>query len=130
MTERQTQRAILNWLGAQPWCRLWRQNVGVFVAVSGSLPRPGQDLYVPAGGWRIVKTGVAGAADLTGILAPDGRRLEVEVKSKRGRQTAGQRTFQRMIEGTGGVYVVARSLEDLQQRLHDSGFVCANQPPS
>jgi len=41
----------------------------------------------------------------------------VEVKSARGRQSAEQRTYQRMIERFGGVYVLARSAEDVRTAL-------------
>lgn len=76
--------------------RLWRQNTGV--------ARMGPD--------RVVRFGVPGQADLTGIL-PGGRRLEIEVKSPTGQQTPEQRNYQRMVERFGGVYVLARSVEDV-----------------
>jgi hypothetical protein len=59
-----------------------------------------------------VRFGIPGQADLTGLL-PGGVRLEVEVKGAAGRQTEEQRAFQRMIERFGGVYVLARSVDDV-----------------
>ena len=53
-------------------------------------------------GGRIVRFGLPGQADLTGILT-GGLRLEIEVKGPEGRQTEEQRAFQRMIERFGGV---------------------------
>jgi hypothetical protein len=79
--------------------RLWRNNTGV--------ARIGR---------RVVRFGVPGQADLTGIL-PDGRRLEIEVKSADGRQTEEQRNYQSMIERFGGVYVLARSVDDVTSAL-------------
>jgi hypothetical protein len=64
----------------------------------------------------VVRFGVPGQADLTGIL-PGGLRLEIEVKSAGGRQTTEQQTYQRMIQRFGGMYVLARSAEDVQEAL-------------
>jgi len=72
-------------------------------------------------GQRIIRFGVPGQADLTGIL-PDGRRLEIEVKSPTGRQTAEQRSFQQMIERFNGVYILARSIHDVRQQLAAHGL--------
>jgi len=82
-----------------PRLRLWRANVGA--------ARIGN---------RVVRFGIPGQADLTGIL-PDGRRLEVEVKSPTGRQTPSQRAFEAMIEKFNGVYVLARSTDDVRLAL-------------
>lgn len=60
---------------------------------------------------RRVQAGINGQADITGIL-PDGRRLEIEVKVGRDKQSDAQVAFQRMIESHGGVYVVALDLEE------------------
>ena len=99
MSEKQMQNDILRAFGTLPKLRLWRANVGV--------ARMGR---------RVVRFGVPGQADLTGIL-PGGLRLEVEVKSPRGRQTTEQQAYQRMIQRFGGVYVLARNAEDVQEAL-------------
>lgn len=104
MSEKKTQNDILRAFGTIPQLRLWRANVGV-----ARIDR------------RIVRFGIAGQADLTGIL-PDGRRLEVEVKSATGRQTARQKDFQDMIERFHGVYILARSVEDMRRQLAAAGF--------
>lgn len=67
-------------------------------------------------GRRVVAFGIPGQADLTGIL-PCGLRLEIEVKGPNGRQSPEQRSFQRMIERFGGVYVLAHSVDDVWQAL-------------
>jgi len=103
MTEKQVQNAILRAFGTLPTLRLWRANVGA--------ARIGR---------RVVRFGIAGQADLTGIL-PDGRRLEIEVKSATGRQTAAQKAFQEMIERFHGVYILARSVEDVRRQLTACG---------
>lgn len=99
MTERQVQNDIIHTFGTLPCLRLWRANVGV--------ARLGD---------RVVRFGVTGQADLTGIL-PDGRRLEIEVKSASGRQTPEQQAFQRIIERFNGIYILARCTDDVRQRL-------------
>ena len=101
MTEKQVQNAILREFGTRPELRLWRQNTGA--------ARVGR---------RFVRFGVPGQADLTGILR-GGRRLEIEIKSPIGRQTPDQRAFQAMIERFGGLYVLARSVEDVRHAIGD-----------
>jgi len=104
VNEKAIQNDVLRAFGTKRWMRLWRANTGV--------ARIGN---------RVVRFGVPGQADLTGIL-PGGRRLEVEVKSPEGIQTDDQRNFQRMIERFGGVYVLARSVEDVQCALANAGY--------
>lgn len=97
MTEKSIQNAILRRYGTDPRLRLWRANAGVAS-------------YGP----RTVHFGVVGQADLTGIL-PGGRRLEIECKSPTGSQTLEQKNYQVMVEKFGGVYVLARSVEDVER---------------
>lgn len=97
--EREIQNAILRAFATRPDLRLWRANVGVARA-----------------GRRLVRFGVPGQADLTGIL-PGGLRLEIEVKSAGGRQSPEQRDYQRLIERFGGVYVLARCVDDVARAL-------------
>lgn len=96
MSERAIMHAILREFGTRSDMRIWRANTGV-----ARFARR-----------RVVRFGVPGQADLTGIL-PGGIRLEIEVKSHDGRQTPDQRAYQRMIEQFGGVYVLARSVQDV-----------------
>lgn len=67
-------------------------------------------------GGQPVSFGLPGAADITGIL-PDGRRLEVECKSATGRQSEKQKRFQQRIEENRGVYLLVRSVEELEAGL-------------
>ena len=117
---------ILRTLGVVPSIRLWRANVGVgvpYAAVQAALAalRAGN----PAGAYGILSAarpvtfGVPGQADLTGILAT-GRRLEIEVKSAVGRQSADQRNYQAMIERLGGRYILARSVADVEELMGGS----------
>jgi hypothetical protein len=65
---------------------------------------------------RVIRFGIPGQADLSGILR-DGRRLEIEVKSARGVQSPEQVSFEAMITKFGGVYILARSVSDAVQGI-------------
>lgn len=109
MTESDIQREILNALG-RGRLRLWRQQAGkVFVVPY----RPGL-----RGHWMDLAP--AGAADLTGIY-DDGRRIEIEVKSATGRQTPDQVAWANMIRTRGGVYALARSVDEARVQLVEAG---------
>ena len=91
-------RACLKWLKKKGvWA--YRQNTGTLWA-----------------GGQPISFGCPGAGDITGIL-PDGRRLEVECKSPTGRQSAKQKEFEARIKENNGVYILARSVEDLERVL-------------
>lgn len=100
MREADLQAAILHEFGSRPDIRLWRANVLVARTKDG----------------RVVKAGVKGQADLSGIRA-GGQRIEIEVKSPSGRQSQEQKRWQAMILRFGGIYVTARSLEDVREVL-------------
>lgn len=103
MAERDTQAAILAHAGALPFVRLWRQQVGATPIGSG----PAQ---------RFVRYGLPGMADLSGLLRC-GRRVEVEVKSETGRPSPEQERWADMVQAWGGLYVLARSVADVDRRL-------------
>lgn len=88
-----------------PQCRVWRNNR--------------VDALVPGAGGRIrrVQAGIDGQADLSGVMAPSGRRVEIEVKAGRDRQSDAQKAFQKMITEFGGIYIVARSVEQCIEEL-------------
>ena len=111
MTEHALQNEILREFGTNPTIRLWRANCGV--GVVGDVSRimdACRRLRISA---RMVSFGVPGQADLTGIL-DGGRRLEIEVKTATGRQSKEQQNYERMIVSKGGIYVLARSVEDVR----------------
>lgn len=118
--EKQLQNQILRQFATRSDLRLWRANAGV-------------GTYVDAdGNERRVRFGIKGQADLSGIL-PGGVRLEIEVKGPRGRQTDEQRAFQGMIEHMGGVYVLARAIEDVERAIKGhltcTESTCGAYPP-
>jgi len=106
-TEHSIQNDVLRHLSGMD-LRVWRQNVGVAVPLTPTVRAALRNIE-----HRIVRFGIPGAADLTGIL-PDGRRLEVEIKTAIGRQSQQQERFEAMITRFGGLYIVARGVDDLR----------------
>lgn len=87
-----------------PGSRAWRNNVLV-ARIDG----------------RVLRAGLKGQADITGIAAPSGRRIEIEVKADRDRMRPEQIAFRDAILAAGGIHVIARdvegALEDLRKQL-------------
>ncbi len=74
---------------------------------------------------RVVRAGLPGQADITGIVAvrmlaqerPVGVRLEIEVKAGRDRLSEQQESFRRMIAERGGIHIVAHDVEVALEKL-------------
>jgi hypothetical protein len=108
-----TARLLIEIPAQFPGIRVWRNNrVDVMAAGSG-------------GRMRRVQAGVDGQADITGIIKPSGKRLEIEVKAGKDRQSAAQVSYDAMIQDHGGIYLVARSVE---QCLEDLRYVLCGLP--
>lgn len=93
--------AILHEFGSRPDVRLWRANVLVARTQTG----------------QVVRAGIKGQADISGILSPSGKRIEVEVKTGAGVPSEAQRNWCDMIAKFGGIAIVARSLDDVRAGL-------------
>ncbi len=104
--------ACLVALSAQPGVRVFRNNTGAIKMDH-----------------RMVRFGLAGSADILGIIAPHGRVLAVECKSATGRQSKQQSIFQRVIERHGGLYILCKSSDECL-RLFSQGLqaVGSTQP--
>ena len=61
----------------------------------------------------------AGWPDITGLL-PSGRFIGVECKAPGGRQSPAQKVMEQEIRRRGGIYVVARGVEDVQEALRNA----------
>ena len=109
MTEKQVQNAIMRKWATDPRIRLFRQNVGVGIPYSEWLKYKQNPKYHPAK----VAYGVEGMADLSGIIGTTGQRLAIEVKGEKGRQSKKQVNYEHMIREMGGVYILARCVEDV-----------------
>lgn len=75
-----------------PLALFWRQNTGAARA-----------------GDRLVRFGVVGQADITGVIRS--RRVDIEVKTATGRQSIEQRAYALHIGYAGGLYILARDLD-------------------
>jgi hypothetical protein len=101
MRESVIQAEILKEIGALPWLRVWRNNTGALKDQRGQL----------------ITFGLKGSADIFGVMAPDGRFLAIEVKTPKGRQSEPQRAFEKMVTAMGGIYILARSVDDVYKAL-------------
>ncbi len=106
-------RQILIAASASKLCRVWAQNTGMAF-------RDG----------RAVHFGVHGGADISGIMN-DGRRLEIEVKTGKAKQSDQQKSFEAMINAHNGIYIVARNVEDtmatIQKRAVQNGVTTGSR---
>lgn len=86
---------------------IWRNNTGA------AFDREG----------RMIKFGVKGQADISGIMKPLGTRIEIEVKRPGGKQRPEQKQYGQMIKDHGGVYllcdgdIIKQVIEPLRERL-------------
>jgi len=101
--EKTFQAALMVHVGAKPFARLWRQNVAV-LRVRDSVGRT--ERFFHAGPPK-------GAADLSGIVTPEGWRIEIEVKAAKGKRSKAQLSWADFIERSGGVYVLVQYDEAL-----------------
>lgn len=79
----------------------WRNNTGM--------------LYNKAG--RPVYFGVIGSGDIFAVVG--GRFLSVECKVKGGKVSGHQKRWAAEVEAAGGVAIVARTIDDVQDALND-----------
>ena len=108
------------------------------VALSNALNAPGRATRIfrqnagkvlvrDAGGRvdRCILGAPAGAADLSGIVAPEGWRLEVETKASGGRVRPAQKRWQHFIERSGGIYVLIERDDGAPLAANIGRAVCA-----
>lgn len=104
MRESHLVTAILLAWGAHPRLRIARINTGA------------------AGlGNRLVRFNPKGTGDIVGLIAPTGRMLMIECKSATGAQRKEQQTMERVVTAMGGLYVLARSVDDVDRALRAVG---------
>lgn len=95
-TEKATQAAILEWLA---WKRIfhWRNNTGAMKTERGSF----------------IRFGAKGSPDI--FVLTQGVLFGIECKDVKAKPTPDQVAFGEALERAGGVYIVARRLEDVEQ---------------
>lgn len=64
-------------------------------------------------GERVISFGTPGMADIGGISSPHGRAVFIECKSGKAKLSKKQSAFKEMIKKFGGIYIEARSVEDV-----------------
>lgn len=112
--EHDIQSAILIYVTSLPGSYFERRNTGAS-KFSGD---NGKNYYV--------KFGVEGAADIQGTLKTEwgGQSIAIECKRlKGGVQSQAQKNWQRNFERGGGIYILARSVEDVVERLRKEGLI-------
>lgn len=97
---------VLRAWGSRPELRIWRANTGA---------------GYPPGSRRLVYFGLPGTPDIIGILK-GGRWLGIECKTGGAILNTDQRVFKKMIEELGGLYILARSVEDVDRALAGVGL--------
>lgn len=65
----------------------------------------------------------AGTADFECTFGPNGKHVSIEVKSETGKQRDSQVIYQRKIEKLGGVYILAKSIRDVEKGLIMGGIL-------
>lgn len=97
--EKDIQNAIVEWL---EWKKIfhYRNNTGAFV-------RPGTSSFY--------RFGVPGAPDIVCVIS--GLFVGIEVKRPGGRLSPLQEDFGKRLTKAGGIYIVATSIEDVEQGI-------------
>lgn len=101
-------RCILRYLTLNGWQAERINTMGRPVDTSRRYDVAGCPRQVGALRWG-KSTSTRGSADLSATIA--GRSVKIEVKVGRDRQSEAQRAYARAVEQAGGLYVVARDLE-------------------
>jgi len=61
---------------------------------------------------RVISFGLKGSSDIIGIIKP-GKFLAIEVKTGAAVQSKQQLAFAKMVTIMGGVYILAKSIDDI-----------------
>lgn len=101
MSETEIVKSVLLAVGCHPNVCVWRQNTGKLQDRTG----------------RWVAYGIIGGGDISGIIYPGGRRLEIECKMPGKKQDPDQVNFQHMIEENDGVYLLVNSAEQARSEI-------------
>lgn len=91
---------ILGTFGHGPNLRIWKNSTGAARAHG-----------------RYLRWGLKGSADIIGI-GFGGRFIAIECKTGQSRQKEHQRNFQNMVTSLGGIYIVARSVDDVRAMIN------------
>ena len=101
-SEAAIQQEIRLALGQRQDIMMFRINVGKFRPLDG--------------GARVIQSAPEGTPDLLGVITP-GRAFAIEVKTEKGKQRLAQAAWQSGWVKRGGIYNLARSVEDAYNGL-------------
>jgi len=76
----------------------------------------GRTKVIGSGKW-IPSSGQVGSADISATIA--GRSVKIEIKIGRDKQSKHQAEYQRQIEASGGIYLIARSFKDFKMWYYE-----------
>ncbi len=113
---------ILIGVSALPRTLVYRSNTGMAWVGEKQEVLVGQRVEIAPGmvvlkNGRPIKFGVPGLGDINGIT--DGHPLQIEAKTKVGRQSEQQIKFQIAWEKAGGIYILARSPEQALEMIRE-----------
>jgi hypothetical protein len=80
----------------------WRNNSGAYKTESGNY----------------IRYGCKGSPDIIGMNKA-GKWIGIECKSGKNQQQESQKAFQQRVEANSGIYIVARSVDDLHARQNE-----------
>jgi len=103
VSEAVLQQEIRLALGMRDDIFMFRINVGVFRPLHGDQR-------------RAIRSAPDGTPDLIGVMQP-GRAFAIEVKAAKGQQREAQKNWQKAWEKRGGIYILARSVDDVYKGL-------------
>lgn len=69
----------------------------------------GQSIIAEKGKFIPRSKGAKGSADISAVIPPHGKRMEVEIKYGKDRQSDDQKKFQSEIEAMGGIYFIVKT---------------------
>ena len=112
VSEKEIQKTILDWLKWHKQIFCWRNNSGAMVSEY-------------KGKKRFMRFGAEGSPDIfavkmvfpcpgNGIIGV-GQIIGIEVKSPTGKMSEAQEKFREEFQKVGGIYILARSVEDVEQ---------------
>jgi hypothetical protein len=101
MRESYLVNSIIRRFYSEPRVYIWRANSGKIKTAHGT--------------WIVLNT--PGTPDLIGFIAPQGRFIGIECKVDSNKQNDNQIAFQKELEERGGIYILARTLEDAEKAI-------------
>lgn len=114
-TENEFRRHLIARIGARPGYRVWIQNNGV-IPVKNTAGKTVSyfDAGVPNG-----------ASDISGIVAPEGWRIELELKGQRTKHSDAQKNWAKQMEKLGAVVAFYRidAKRSLEENLDRAAYV-------